>query len=93
MKQSNLLRDFRMFMIENRDVTDKVRYKFDGPTIIYCQTKASTVEIAKSLQDIGVKAEAYNAGLRMEVRKKAQSDFLNDTIDVSKIKHVLRFNS
>lgn len=82
MKQANLLKDFRMFMIEDPEVTEKVQYKFDGPTIIYCQSKANTIEITKDLKNIGIKAEAYNAGLKMEVRKKAQSDFLNDTIDV-----------
>lgn len=89
MKQANLLKDFRMFMIEDPEVTEKVQYKFDGPTIIYCQSKANTIEITKDLKNIGIKAEAYNAGLKMEVRKKAQSDFLNDTIDVSLKKYHL----
>lgn len=81
-KLPTLLRDLRKFMIEDTEIKDKVRFKFNGSTIIYCQTKKMVDEITKELQETDVKAAAYHAGLKPEFRKKNQTDFINDEIDV-----------
>lgn len=76
--KQNILADLRKFMVLN----DKKQYAFDGPTIIYCPKRETTHEIAASLQRIGVKAEAYHAGLPLKDRNSVQQDFTKDLIDV-----------
>ncbi len=48
--------------------------------IIYCKKRKQTELIAEKLQKIGLKCEAYHAGLAPEVRKEIHNDFLNDKI-------------
>lgn len=50
--------------------------------IIYCLSRKATEELARKLQDKGVTAEAYHAGMSIYQRDKVQEDFINDRIDV-----------
>ena len=74
------------FLSEDKESPNKKQLKFDGPTIIYCQSRAMTSEISNELQSIGIKSKFYHAGLSIEVRKRVQIDFINDKIDVRNMK-------
>lgn len=43
LKSSSIIKDLKQFMVEDSDH----KFNFNGPTIIYCQTKKSTVNILK----------------------------------------------
>ena len=50
--------------------------------IIYCLSRDKTEKVADMLAQNGVKATVYHAGLSASARDKAQSDFINDRIQV-----------
>lgn len=50
--------------------------------IIYCGTRKSVEDMAVKLQNLGIKAEAYHAGLSHNARREAQRKFRYDEIDV-----------
>ncbi len=54
----------------------------DNATIIYCYSRKETENIAEMLQQEGVKAKAYHAGLPHETRSAVQEQFLKDNIQV-----------
>ena len=63
-------------------IDDNGTRKFNGPTIIYCQTKDNTSKVLACLKLVGVKCEQYHAGLSLDDRKDAQFKFKNNTTDV-----------
>jgi len=50
--------------------------------IIYCLSRKNTEQISKKLNDNGVHASAYHAGLSFEERAKVQEDFIFDKLQV-----------
>ena len=50
--------------------------------IIYCLSRDKTEKVADMLTQNGVKAAVYHAGLSASARDKAQSDFINDRVQV-----------
>ena len=50
--------------------------------IIYCLSRDKTEKVADMLTQNGVKATVYHAGLSASARDKAQSDFINDRVQV-----------
>jgi ATP-dependent DNA helicase RecQ len=54
----------------------------DDAGIIYCLSRKSTEEVAGYLQNGGVRAAAYHAGLAPEQRNAVQNEFLNDQLQV-----------
>lgn len=50
--------------------------------IIYCLSRNNAEMVARELQEYGIKSGIYHAGLSPEERERAQSDFLNDRIEV-----------
>ena len=73
--------------------------------IIYCATRKSVESICQELQDSGIRATRYHAGLSDEERRKNQEDFLYDRcsvmaatnafgmgIDKSNISYVIHYN-
>ncbi len=56
--------------------------EFSGSGIVYAGTRDRTHELASLLQEKGVKAAAYHAGMQKEERKQVQEDFMNDKIRV-----------
>ena len=46
--------------------------------IVYCQSRKRVEEIADTLQDAGIKAMAYHAGLDAKVRQQRQDRFLRE---------------
>ncbi|XP_005102149.1 Werner syndrome ATP-dependent helicase homolog isoform X2 [Aplysia californica] len=57
-----------------------LRYDFSGPTLIYCQTKKATGEVASVLQAMGVSCLSYHAAMSLSTRKEAHHKFLNDRV-------------
>ncbi|MGN0281466.1 MAG: DNA helicase RecQ [Prevotella sp.] len=73
--------------------------------IIYCLSRASTEKLARELNEQGIKAAAYHAGMTAEDRKTAQTKFKQDDllvvcatiafgmgIDKSNVRWVIHFN-
>ncbi|XP_021374191.1 Werner syndrome ATP-dependent helicase-like isoform X2 [Mizuhopecten yessoensis] len=58
------------------------RYEFDGPTIIYCPTKKTTMEVAGHVSAMRVPCLPYHAGLPQNARDEAHHKFVNDKIQV-----------
>ncbi|MBT1174584.1 RecQ family ATP-dependent DNA helicase [Bifidobacterium sp. LC6] len=54
----------------------------DESGIIYCATRKTTEEIARTLNDMGHTAVAYHGGMAADVREKAQRDFITDKVPV-----------
>ena len=50
--------------------------------IIYCLSRDKTEKVADMLAQNGVNATVYHAGLSASARDKAQSDFINDRVQV-----------
>ena len=50
--------------------------------IIYCMSRSISEKLTNILQNHGINAAAYHAGLRNKEREKAQEDFVKDRIQV-----------
>jgi ATP-dependent DNA helicase RecQ len=59
-----------------------VRARRGESGIVYCLTRKSVEDVAESLRDAGIRAEAYHAGLEPDVRARVQDAFQADAIDV-----------
>ncbi len=59
-----------------------VRDRADQTGIIYCISRKSTETLASYLQEYGVRAAAYHAGLESEQRSKVQDQFRDDELSV-----------
>ncbi|ESO97088.1 hypothetical protein LOTGIDRAFT_143542, partial [Lottia gigantea] len=75
--KSNIICDLRTQLV----LQDKV-LSFQGPTIIYCPTKKSTMQVTEVLQGMKVPCLPYHAGLSLNERKKAHHQFVNDQVQV-----------
>ena len=68
---------------------DKIRtileFLFKRPNqcgIIYCLSRDKTEKVAEILNNHGIKTSVYHAGLSASARDQAQSDFINDRVQV-----------
>lgn len=62
------------------EVLDVMR-KHNGHTIIiYCLTRGETEQIALAINDIGMSAGAYHAGLKNTIRTETQNNFMDGKI-------------
>ena len=50
--------------------------------IIYCQSRSNTEQLATKLQEKGIGATFYHAGMTAEERNRTQDDFINDRVQV-----------
>ncbi|WP_298263473.1 DNA helicase RecQ [uncultured Lutibacter sp.] len=81
--------DRKNIELEVRPANDRVlqiikfiRKKPHEAGIIYCLSRKSTEQLATKLQQNGISAVAYHAGLNFEERTKAQENFIYDKIQV-----------
>ena len=51
-------------------------------TIIYCFSRRETEELAEDLNDRGLLARPYHAGLEPEIRRRTQEDFIRDRVPI-----------
>ena len=75
--------NIRYTIVEKTDATKQllrfIESEHTGEAgIIYCQSRKRVEEIADMLQDAGLKAAAYHAGLDSAVRQQRQDRFLRD---------------
>lgn len=54
----------------------------DKPGIVYAATRQGAEEIAAALNEVGVKALAYHAGMKPAEREEGQRAFMSDEIEV-----------
>ena len=82
-----------------------VRSRPDKCGIVYCSTRKTVEEVCSLLQEAGVSATRYHAGLEPEERQRNQEDFLYDRarvmvatnafgmgIDKSDVRYVIHYN-
>ncbi|MBI4396955.1 MAG: RecQ family ATP-dependent DNA helicase, partial [Elusimicrobia bacterium] len=67
---------------QSGQVMDVVRRHAGEGGIVYAQTRRDVERLAERLQGEGVSCAAYHAGLRADVRRRAQDDFVNERLDV-----------
>ena len=65
-----------------KQAKDYVRKQKGAAGIIYCGSRKKTEDIAESLQDAGVRAAPYHAGLASELKETTLRQFLRDDLDV-----------
>ncbi|RJP42049.1 MAG: DNA helicase RecQ [Phycisphaerales bacterium] len=66
----------------HRQVLETVRRHDKQAVIVYCLSRQDTEEMAEALQDAGIKAAPYHAGLEPDVRRRTQDAFAAEEIDV-----------
>ena len=89
----------------DNSVLNYVKKHEDESGIIYCATKKNVDKVYELLQQYGIAAGHYHAGLSLEERKKNQDDFTYDRIrvmvatnafgmgiDKSNVRYVLHYN-
>lgn len=59
-----------------------IRQRFGKPGIVYCLSKKTTETVARELNEQGIAAAVYHAGLSAAERNRTQFDFKNDNIQV-----------
>ena len=65
-----------------QQVCGLVKERADESGIVYCLARKTTEEYATALQEIGIKALPYHAGLSDEVRAANQEAFIRDDVPV-----------
>lgn len=75
--------NIRYTIIEKKDVTQQllrlIHHEHDGQAgIVYCQSRRRVEELAQTLQDNGIHALPYHAGLPAAMRQQHQNRFLRE---------------
>lgn len=103
--RKNLSLEVRPALDRVRQIIDFVESKSNESGIVYCLSRKTTEELAQKLQQKGINAKAYHAGLDANLRSKTQEDFINDDcpivcatiafgmgIDKSNVRWVIHYN-
>lgn len=67
---------------KNKAILDLILQHSGESGIIYCMSRNKTETVAQMLQKQGIHCGVYHAGLSSQKRDEAQSDFINDRIQV-----------
>ena len=65
-----------------QQILDFINLRPNQSGIIYCLSRKNTEKIAQKLNDAGIKAGFYHAGMDAAERSKIQEDFINDNVPV-----------
>ncbi len=65
-----------------RTILDFIRRHHGESGIIYCMSRSKTEKVAEMLEEHGITAGVYHAGLSAAAREMAQDDFINDRVQV-----------
>lgn len=65
-----------------KQINQYIESKDQQSGIIYCGTRNTVEQVTKKLQDLGLKARAYHAGLSHSERREVQNLFRYDRIDL-----------
>jgi ATP-dependent DNA helicase RecQ len=103
--RKNLSLEVRPALDRVKQIIDFIQTKPNESGIIYCLSRKTTEELAEKLQKIGIKANAYHAGLDNRIRSEVQDAFINDDcqvvcatiafgmgIDKSNVRWVIHYN-
>lgn len=103
--RKNLSLEVRPALDRVKQIVDFIQTKPNESGIIYCLSRKTTEELAEKLQKIGIKANAYHAGLDNRIRSEVQDAFINDDcqvvcatiafgmgIDKSNVRWVIHYN-
>jgi ATP-dependent DNA helicase RecQ len=63
-------------------IEEFIKKRPDSSGIIYCLSRKSTEELSQKLNEIGIEARHYHAGMQREERNEAQELFIRDEIPV-----------
>ena len=101
----NLYFEVRTPRSKNGTILALVRERVGRCGIVYCATRAAVERVCQSLQDAGIPATRYHAGLDEEERRRNQDDFQFDRrtvmvatnafgmgIDKSNVSYVIHYN-
>jgi ATP-dependent DNA helicase RecQ len=67
---------------EQQNALIEAVFKADKPGIVYAATRKQTEELAAALQQRGISAAFYHAGMKAGDRHHMESDFMEDQIEV-----------
>ena len=75
--------NIRYTIVEKKDVTQQlirlIKHEHDGEAgVVYCLSRRRVEELAQTLQQNGIQALPYHAGLPQEVRQQHQDRFLRE---------------
>jgi ATP-dependent DNA helicase RecQ len=103
--RKNLSLEVRPALDRITQIIDFIQNKPNESGIVYCLSRKTTEELAAKLQQKGIKAKAYHAGLESSLRAQTQDDFINDDcpivcatiafgmgIDKSNVRWVIHYN-
>jgi ATP-dependent DNA helicase RecQ len=63
-------------------ITEFLQNKQNQPGIIYCLSRKTTEELAKKLQQLGLSAASYHAGMNSAERSRVQRSFIRDRTQI-----------
>ena len=67
---------------KNKAIAEFIKQRPFSSGIIYCQSRSNTEKLAAKLQEKGIEATFYHAGMSAAERNRTQDDFINDRIQV-----------
>lgn len=83
--RKNLSLDVRIGVQPKQKIQEIASFIIKRPNqngIIYCLSRNKCEEVAEKLQEAGINADFYHAGMSAEDRAKTQEDFINDDLQV-----------
>jgi len=81
-ERTNIKTIARSGLKRKEQILSFLRGHSDNSGIVYCLSRKSTEQLAKTLKESGFKAAAYHAGLDANTRREVQTRFQNDELQI-----------